>query len=130
MVSKKISICWRSLSVITWPEYLTVREKITSQVLHNKNSRMNPWSSSFAIHVYTLVDYSLSYIFSSFWSFTLLYPSRLGWVGAVLFWNYVTMLFLNIIRLISDKMRSLSCTQKQNIQGNWWRFRNLRRIKS
>ena len=63
MVSKKINICWRSLFVITWPESLTVREKITSQVLHNKNSRINPWSSSFALHIYILVDYFLSYIF-------------------------------------------------------------------
>ena len=54
-----------------------------------------------------------------------LHNKVLAWILEV-----VRMLFLNIIRLISDKMRSLSCTQKQNIQGNWWRFRNLRRIKS
>ena len=65
LVSKKISICRRSFFVITWAESLKVREKITSRFLHNKNSGMNPWSSSFTIHVYISVDYFLSYIFPS-----------------------------------------------------------------
>ena len=45
-------------------------------------SKMNPWGSLSAIHVYILVDYFLSYVFPSFWKFILLYPSLLGSVGA------------------------------------------------
>ena len=40
LVSKKISICWRSFFVITWAESFKVREKIDSRFFHNKNSSM------------------------------------------------------------------------------------------
>ena len=83
--------------------------------LHFLNSKMNPCSGSSAIHIYVLVDYFLSYIFS------ISDKDKLARHFCKSLWQY----FLNIIRLIALKMRWLLCIQKQNIYGNWRGLRSL-----
>ena len=100
-----------------------------------------PQKNSFTgVCILIIRDESLKYFICSpclyfSWLFSLLYLSiSVNFLCCMLqVWNQlarqyfktVWQCFLNIIRLIAYKLRSLLCTQKQNIKSNWQRLRSL-----
>ena len=104
-------ICRKSIFMIIWAE---PQQNNFTWVCTFQTQR---WILK-VVHLQSMSTFQLiifSHIFSSL--------IRMSWRGN--FFKYLWQCFLNVIRLIAHKMRSLLCTQKQNNKSKRRRLRNL-----